>query len=442
MTKKYRNIWAERFEPLLDPEIIKQKATVKVAPLNGLCSFPMELAAKHLENALETVFHPTSQCVAILARLVGLAHAHCLMTYKNDAAHIGGVYAQEAPLPSFVPPICLTGLAGTGKSELTKAFIRIQDLDRKYQSASQHSLFSLKRPWHVTINAQSDAGAMLSALTGATGKPSQLVTICRRKAFRDGIPFVIADEFQFATGSTTANARITQMLLSLGYIGIPSVFVANFSLLLRLLKRPEEDQQRLLSNSIVLLPDHWTSEDWQLTLRAQKSVAPEILVFDPQKDASELHRYSAGRKRAMKRLIVIAFREQFSRGGTVDLAAIARAYRSEDYAWYRGETEILASQAIRNCPDKMRKDLWCPIPLAEGRATSVLQPAIDERADRVAEAELMGSLTADERKAAKAIEKTIKLPQGKPGKVVSLQKNSKPTSEELKQNANWFKNNL
>lgn len=437
------NPWAARFEALFDPMVLRDLAQVTVSPLTDLTETPTELAFKRLEIALETIFYPTTQCIAILQRLVGIAYAHCMVTYPDAKTFLCGIYAQEAPLPIFSPPICLTGLSGIGKSSLIKAFRSFQITDQETTIDAEHSPFLLSRAWAATVQARSSPKDVLRALASAEGSPAELIKRCRKLGFRDGVPFILADEFQFATGSESANARVTQMLLSLGYIGIPFLFSANYSLLHRLLKRPEEEQQRLLSNPIVLHPDAWSSSDWGHTLDAQRMVAPDYLRFDPVEDAQELHAYSAGRKRAMVKLILIAFREQHATGGIVDRQALRRAYEATEYAGYREQAEILASQAIQNRPVSNRKDLWCPIPTEQTQTQIFLESAIKAREERVAEAELRASLTFSERRNAQEIRSEGGRNKAKTsGKVVPISNKKSLSAEELKQNANWFRDQL
>lgn len=436
------NPWAVRFEGLESADAIRSRTKVIVPPLSNLTDITVEVAVKRLESALESVFYPTSQCVAILQRLVGMAYAHCLAIYPDSRAYMSGVYSQSPPLRNFSFPICLTGLAGLGKTELIKAFIRMQAPDREIVVDRGHSPFPLLGPWLATVQARSDPTAVLAYLAGKSAKPGELIDECRRRAFKNGIPLLLADEFQFATGSSSANARVTQMLLSLAYVGIPFVFAANFSLLLRLQKRPEEDRQRLLSDPIVLLPDHWASDDWVMTLVTQRSVAPDFFVFDPKKDAQILHGFAAGRKRAMAKLLTIAFRAEFSRGGSVDLEALRRAYHSPQFFEYREESEILASQAIRNAPNKKRKDLWCPIPLPPDSSLKFLESTTRAREQQVAEAELRAALTSDERSTVKEMEKAAKKTAQKSATVLPLDGSRKVTGEDLKRNANWLRDNL
>lgn len=435
------NPWAVRYKSLLDKDVIKKRAIVTVPALICLRDVPTELACIQLENALNTVFYPTTQCVNILHRFVGIAHAHCVTKYSDGKAFLAGVYAKESPLIESFPAILLTGLAGIGKTQLMKAFRRIQVEDSQVKVDEEHSPFPLKGPWCVTIHARSNPMDILKALAQADASSTALVDKCKKLVFRDGIPFLIADEFQFVTGSS-ANTQVTQMLLLLTYVGIPCCYNANFSLVGRLLKRPEEDRQRLLSDLEILLPDPPSSDDWQQTLKIQKEAAPEILTFDPIKDAADIHAYTAGRKRATVKLLVLALRNEHPRG-VVDMAAIRRAYHSPGYASYREDAEILATQAIQNKPDKKRKDLWCPLPLPPDTAAVFLKSANERRDERVADAEIRASLNGDERKALEEIQRDIKKTKNPLGEIVPLRKKkTSPTADDLKRNNNWFRDQI
>lgn len=442
MERIQSNPWAARFEPLLDREIIKQRAQVVVSPLTKLHNESTELACKRLEAALKTVFYPTTQCVDVLHRFVDMAYAHCISVYPSGRAFLAGVYAKNSPLSEFSSPLLFTGLAGTGKTALKEASRRILFDEGQVAVDHEHSPFSLRHPWYVSIHARSNPLDVLRELAQSEKGSADLVEKCKKVAFRDGISFLVADEFQFATGSESANARVTQMLLSLGYIGLPWVYNANFSLVGRLLKRPEEDRQRLLADWIILQPDPPSSLDWQGTLRAQKDVAPDVLAFDPIRDASEIHTFTAGRKRAVAKLLVQAYRNEHPRGGVVDISAIKRAYHSPNFASYREESEILANQAIRNCPDKNRKDLWCPLPLPPCATVAFANASKEKRDEQVADAELRSALNGEEMKTLRDIERGVGKSQKKRGEVVPLRRNAALTAEDLKRNANWFKDQL
>lgn len=436
------NPWAARFEPLLDREIIKQRAQVTVSPLIGLQDVSTELACTQLESALKTVFYPTAQCVDVLHRFVDMSYAHCVNVYQSDRFFLAGIYAKSSPLTEFSTPLLFTGLAGTGKTELKKAFRRILFDEGQIAVSLEHSPFPLRHPWFVSIHARSNPLDVLRELAQSDKGSAELVEKCRKIAFRDGIPSLMADEFQFGTGGDRANTRVTQMLLSLGYIGLPWIYNANFSLVMRLLRRPEEDRQRLLADWIILQPDPASSADWQGTLKAQRDVAPDVLVFDPVRDALEIHTFTAGRKRAVAKLLVQALRNEHPLGGVVDMLAIKRAYHSPNFASYREESEILSNQARLNCPDKNRKDLWCPLPLPPSATVAFANFSKEKRDEQVADAEVRSALNGEERKALRDIEREISKPQKKRGEVVPLRRKAAPTAEDLKKNANWFKEQI
>lgn len=442
MKKSQSNPWAARFEPLLEKEIIKQRAQVIISPLIGLRDMSTELACVRLEKALKTVFYPTTQCVDVLHRFVDMAYAHCLNAYQGNREFLAGIYAKKSPLTEFSSPLLFTGLAGTGKTELKKASQRILFDEGQVTVDREHSPFPLRHPWYVSIHARSNPLDVLRELAQSDKGSADLVEKCKKIAFRDGISFLVADEFQFATGSESANARVTQMLLSLGYIGLPWVYNANFSLVGRLLRRPEEDRQRLVADWIILQPDPPSSLDWQGTLKAQRDVAPDVLVFDPVRDVLEIHAFTAGRKRAVAKLLVQALRNEHPRGGVVDMSAIKRAYHSPNYASYREESEILSTQAIRNCPDKNRKDLWCPLPLPPSATIEFANAAKGKRDEQVADAEVRSALNNEERKALHDIEQSVNKPKKTRGEVVPLRRKAAPTAKDLQRNANWFKEQI
>lgn len=432
--------WVHHFDSLLDEKTLKDRAMMTVSPLDGLASLPIELACRRVDMALRTVFYPTAQCLSILKRLVGVAHAHCMDVYPDTKTFLAGVYSLRSPLLEFSPPICLTGLAGVGKTELLRAFRRVLDSEDEIVVDGQQT-FPNKHAWHVTVLARSTPKDVLRSLSQSDGSPSKLVEKCRKLAYRDGVSSLMADEFQFATGSESANARVSQMLLSLGYIGIPFIFAANYSLIHRLQRRPGEEEQRLLSDPIVLLPDSGNSHDWHSTLRTQRDIAPKYFIFDPVKDAMALHAYTAGRKRAMARLLLLAFRFEHSRGGHVDCDAIRRAYHSGEYAGYREETELLVAQTIQNRPDPSRKDLWCPFPLKADASVAFLNASIAAKEAMIGEAEITAALTQQERQKVTEIKHRIKKP-AKTGHVVPLHKKTQLTAADLKRNANLYRDKL
>ena len=187
------NPWASRFVSLLDREEIRRRATVTVPPLLDLNALPIETACSDLKLALRTLFVPTSQCLDNLLRWVGLAYAHCLALYPDSRSFLSGVYSKDAPLSELSYPICLTGLGGTGKSHLIKAFRRIMVKDFQQTVSADHSEFLFKALWSIQVNDRRSSNEMLMTLAEIDDVPRDLVAACRRRAYRNGVAFVLAD---------------------------------------------------------------------------------------------------------------------------------------------------------------------------------------------------------------------------------------------------------
>ncbi len=433
MSETSHNPWANRFTPLLDRNEIIRRATLTPAPLGNLSHLSRADASKKLRDQLEAVYFPTTQCVDILYDWVVLAQQHCLDYYPDISTFMGHIHAEKSPLPEFRPPICLTGHAGSGKSALVKAYKRILGpplgitLDPAYQP------FPLVPIWSVTVHAATRPQELLGMLCGASGTMKYLVESCRRIAYRDGASFQIADEFQFATGSSEANALITQMLLSAGYIGLPNAYAANFSLLHRLMKRPAEDRHRLLANPTILRPEAPESRDWCSTLQAQKEAAPEIFEFNPVADGPSINRLSGGDMRAEVTLLVEAYSIARKANGVVTLREIELAVGSTTYAAYRLDLEAIAKLDLGDSKvRKQRRDLWCPLDLATGTSGRFANRTHEERQARANDQAIRDSMTSEEQKALAELEQKSAKKPSSPGKALPIkQPKSQPTAATL-----------
>lgn len=441
MRNDQSNPWVDRYIPLLDQDFIKERARVRPQPVGNLYEINIELACRRLKDTLHATFYPTRQCIEILQRLVGVTYAHAVETYPSKQAFISKIYAEEKDPPGFAKPICLTGLSGIGKSEILNALNRIAGQETSIQVDPHHPPFLIKGPRLLTLKTLSTPIQIAKSLFNVDVNADTLASQCRKKAFRDGIPFFMIDESQFATSSSTANARITQILLSLSYIQIPFIFSANYSLLHRLLLRPEEDRQRLISDPIFLVPDSWSSDCWIHTLEALLEAASNVLNFDPVKDAKKIHAWTAGRKRALIDLITFAFRNQHPYKKVVDIRSLENAFRSAEFTDYRNDSETISNQTTLKQPNQKRKELWCPIPTSKIIENQFSDEATSNRDELVAEIELKSSLTSSERQAIQEIDLLVNNKKDKRNSTKS-HKNEKQTSQNLLENAARFRESL
>lgn len=438
MTHSSENPWAERFTLLLNRDEIRRR--VEVAP--RLFTEPEllspVLATREFKRRLEELFFPSAQCVEILYEWIGLALDHCQSHYYGLREFLETVYREDVPFSAFSFPMCLTGLAGIGKSQLLKALRRLMPPDSSI-TAEDKTKFRLEGCRILTVQANGTATDMLVALTGQKSEVRTLMRIARKLAYRDGWALLGVDEFQFLTQSDKANARLVQLLMLVGYVGIPVVFISNFSMLHKLLRRNQEDKQRLLTNVWGLFPEPPDSSDWVGMLQRHKCIAPSVFEFNAEADAGAIHQLTGGINRAENRLLEVAFRRAIDSGRAVGLRELEVAYKSREYAGYRADIETLAKLPYSVELQKRHKDLWCPLDIAPRTDSSETFSA--RRQESVAGAAIEASLSAGERGALIEIT-TRSLPTQKrnASKIVSIDK-KKSLAEQLKEDARWFDEN-
>lgn len=435
MTAPTGNPWAERFIPLLNRDEIRRKVEVHPRLFADYEQMSLVEATKGLENRFKEAFFASNQCVDILYEWIGLALEHCRQHYHDQKEFSGVVHSKEVPLPEFAFPMCLTGVAGAGKSQLLKALGRLMPM-RSSITGIDNTKFVLESHRVLTVKVKGSATVILESLTGQNGGISELTNVARKQAYRDGWAFLGIDEFQFITQSDRANTKLMQVLMSVCYLGIPVAYAANFSMLHKLLRRNQEDRQRLLGNVWGLFPEAPTSKDWVTMLEWHKRIAPDVFVFDAMTDAQAIHQLTGGINRAENKLLEVAFRRALESGRAVGLRELEIAYKSRDYAVYRTDIEILSKLPISAALQKTHKDLWCPFDI---------KPRFDSeevfsvrRQERVGEAAIEASLNAAERNALKA-HAARSSPKQKPKapKVVPIDK-KKSLAEQLKEDAAWF----
>jgi hypothetical protein len=438
MTDFLENPWVARFTPQLKWDEIRRKVEVQPRLFADYEQMSLVEATKELEKRFKEAFFPSNQCVDFLYEWMELALEHCRQHYHNQKEFLGVVHRKQVPLPDFIFPMCLTGLAGAGKSQLLKALGRLMP-KRSSFTAIDNTKFGLESHRILTVKVKGSATVILESLTGQNGGISELTNVARKQAYRDGWALLGVDEFQFITQSDKANTKLMQVLMSVCYLGIPVVYAANFSMLYKLLRRNQEDRQRLLGNVWVLFPEAPTSRDWVSMLEWHKRIAPDVFEFDSQADAEAIHQLTGGINRAENKLLEVAFRRAMESGRTVGLRELETAYKSREYAVYKTDIEMLSKLPFSAALQKANKDLWCPFDQMTRSASE--ETFTVRRQERVGDAAIEASLNAAERNALKALT-THSLPKQKvkAAKIVSIDK-KKSLAEQLKEDAAWFEEN-
>lgn len=381
--------------------------------------------AEVLKARMREVFLCGEQTSSLLDKLLAIGEGHALTHYSSSQEVRGSIYHQQPWGDATQPALMLTGLAGTGKTQLMQAMKRFLgdrvgrvDLPGHRNLEIQPAWFlslrdgntlnSLLGPWVVPDRADCDRAECDGAECDGAEIPrrkdlkqSQLLQLARLVSRRDGVCIIFLDEFQFITRSQNANTLAMTLLLQLLSVGPRVVYVANFSLARRLMNRHQEDRHRVLANHLELQPDAVDGSDFLNYITELTRIVPEDFRFETSSIAGLLHRYSYGIKRAVMELLVGAWAHaKAHRGARADVTEsdVKAAYASSGYLPFRGDVE-----ALRHHSDGTKDidpDLLNPLRVESPAENVVIaQAAISDFNRRVNERHVEGMLTPDESEA-------------------------------------------
>lgn len=360
--------WLSWFEGLETDESIRTLAYAPCRKITGLSSMPPEQAAKALEDAWKEVFVPGRDHLDLLGRLLQIAKAFAEVQIPTLNAYNrlrSATPAEEAPSESL---ICLSGLAGVSKSSLIKALQRVLQPANGPSFAAAGQVLSIHPVTLATISGKPSVASILKSLSNPVIASSNTVyslpflkTHLRDWFGATATCMLAVDEMQFFTQSSTASTQTSQLIMTFANLGVPMVYVANYSLVNKLKKRAHEETDRLLARPMVLNPPTVEDPVWRDVIDELMTVSPSIFLLDSSRDGEELHRYTGGLYRLLRVLLVAAYRDVRDQGRfDVTMQDVRRAYRSRSFSIYRRNVEALASLAVSRTMEESRPDLVCP----------------------------------------------------------------------------------
>lgn len=392
----------DRFSSALDNEYVRKAITVKPEPVSSLASAEPLIAAQILADVLKKSFIPNEFSLAFIHEMVNRAFMHHRYIFSSEAAHQEKIY-----IPPMVEasPICLTGLAGLGKSRTIEALKKVMPAPYEFRSKYFDGGLNLESYWYASAEGkESGKSLLLWFLFGESvyksGNFDKLLLECRRRACRDIVSLLLLDETQHINLGL-GTARIVTILLTLMRIGPPAVYVSNFSLAHKLFKRSNEDKQRLLAEPRIMLPDELNSKDWKAYVDECVRVSGGHIRTRGRDFAAELYRYTFGIKRVAVHLIKQAYVESRKSGRTwIEMDDLGSAYRSPEFKANADDIQDLHNLALGDVKlRKSRSDLWCPFVLPETYTNRLAQSVIAERDRQVAETIFDSAMNAAERSA-------------------------------------------
>lgn len=371
--------------------------------------------AEVLKARMREVFLCGEQTSSLLDKLLAIGEGHALTHYSSSQEIRGSIYHPQPWGDATQPALMLTGLAGTGKTQLMQAMKRFLGDRVGRVDLPGHRNLEIHPAWFLSLRDGNTLNSLLGPCvvldrTDCDGaeiprekalKQSQLLQLARRVSRRDGVCIIFLDEFQFITRSQNANTLAMTLLLQLLSVGPRVVYVANFSLARRLMNRHQEDRHRVLANHLELQPDAVDGSDFLNYITELTRIVPEDFRFETSSIAGLLHRYSYGIKRAVMELLVGAWAHaKAHRGARADVTEsdVKAAYASSGYLPFRGDVE-----ALRHHSDGTKDidpDLLNPLRVESPAENVVIaQAAISDFNRRVNERHVEGMLTPDESEA-------------------------------------------
>ena len=405
-----KDIIQNRFSDGLDLEHIRQRITVRPEPVSSLASLQPAIGAEILAGTLKRMYLPSKFSLQFIDEMLRRAYLHFTELFKSEADYLAKIYTPPAV---EVAPICLTGLAGVGKSCTLSALRKLMPSQAEFYSQHYKGEVTLVSHWYASAREKISGKSLLaefifSDAEPASGNQKRYLEEARRLANKLGVSLVLLDETQYINTGLGA-AKITDILLTLASIGPPSVYVCNYSLVHKLFRRNSEDKQRLLSQPRIMLPDLLGSKDWTDYVDECVRVSNGAIRPGPGDFAGELYRCTFGVKRLSVQLLRQAYIECRNDGRHwVELRDLSRAYRSAAYTSNASEVEELNTQALGSRQSKPRLDLKCPFELPDAYRTKVVKFAKNERDQRVIATVFDSSLNEAERSAKEQIEDRTK----------------------------------
>lgn len=394
-----------RFSSCLDSERVRNKITVRPASIDSLNDTHPLVGAEVLANSLKQIYIPNQFSLLFINEMLIKAYMHQLNVFSSEVEYTSRIYN---PPEVEVSPVCLTGLAGVGKSNTVTALRKVMPEPTEYFSEHCTGPVTLVSHWYASARGKLSGKGLLCDFLSIEKNPlvsmGKLLLEARRRANRDAVSLVLLDETQHInTGS--GSVKVTDILLTMAAIGPPMVYLSNYSLVHKLLRRNSEDKQRSLSDPRIMLPDEPDSKDWKDYIDECVRVSGGHIRPSSTEFAAEVYRCTFGIKRLAVLLLKQAYVECRNDGRLwVELSDLGRAYRSAAFTSNASEVEELHLQALNSRQTK-RLDLCCPFDLPVAHKSKILKFVRAERQSHVVATVFDSALTSRERAAKNRIEK-------------------------------------
>ena len=271
-------------------------------------------AVEQLKAGIERSYRPSAQDIKVIREIVDVARGYAGVAYASEEQFVAGSMGR-LPSRKSNPAVMLTGYSGGGKSRLLEAIGRVFSVERVVQPSPSLKPFPIRPFALVTFERDVTAVRMMNQLSYAIGGDAEYTAKgeadlrhARLRTYQVGCCGALLDETQFMSRSEGSSALPAKLLGQATGLGPPVIYACNFILGHKLKRRPPEDQRRLLSAPIILVPDESNDPAFIGFLSDISVVMDGVLLIDPAVDADEIHAMSFGLRGPVLDLILTAYK--------------------------------------------------------------------------------------------------------------------------------------
>lgn len=360
--------WQHALALIGDKEALYNLCMVSAHEEIGFVAESATIACDSLRETWTGRYLPHETHVALIAALVDRARRSADKRFPDEDFYVRARYSRQIPLPDE-QVWCVTGLAGISKSAtmaaVARVFKKITPVSPFPTVAGVDPAFVL----HLKLRSMRSVGQILESianplfLAGRT-KVSQIALRdhLREWLYAKSTLLMLVDELQFVSTSQNASTLIMNTISALAELGPPVVYICNYSLAHKLMRRNHEEKDRFLSRVIVMHPPAETDPHWACVVESYLSAAKLCFDFTAEQAAPELHRLTGGMYRALKDLLCEACSHAWQ-GNTknkVTMNNVRNAYRSDGYTSHRADIESLTRIPTSAQVRSSRPDLVSP----------------------------------------------------------------------------------
>lgn len=302
----------------------------------------------------------------------------------------------------FIAPIFLTGLAGLGKSALGDHIVDI--LGAPFSLAGIPGYRNM--PIYSAIKVRIDSDDKITNLFKKISQYVRGATIDDMAdwiafyLYKNGISLIVLDELQFISAGSNSHARLATILMKFCSLGVQVLVIGNFSVGHQLMKRPQQETDRLLDHPEVLVPESPESQEWTDCVTALLQGAGSLVQKECGRERArcELFKMTFGNPRFLRRILIEAIAIALKSGrSSAGWAEIEEAYRSSRFTVPRRHASELTTALVEG-RQPTPKDLRCPFEIVSSSMSSLRAGCAALGQEDAARSIELASLTRKERR--------------------------------------------